>query len=168
MGQGLVYESMNLASVWSVPALFVVENNGIAQTTPTASTLGGSIEDRGRAFGLNTWRLDDSDVDFLEQAESVVAEVRKRRKPGFLVIDTKRLGPHSKGDDLRDSGEMEAIRTRDPLARLGRTLDTSLRSSIDIAADKFLTEVYREAAASPEAKRGAKTHHIFPAGPPPD
>jgi 2-oxoisovalerate dehydrogenase E1 component len=166
LGQGLVYESMNLASVWGVPALFVVENNGIAQTTPTAATLGGSLEERGRAFGLDTWHLDDSDADFVERAERVVTEVRARRKPGFLVIDAKRLGPHSKGDDLRDPGEMAAIRLRDPLARLGRSLDDSLRGRIDAAAEEFLAEVYREAAASPEATRGEGTHRVFPAGAP--
>ena len=44
LGQGLLYESMNLASVWKVPLLFVVENNGIAQTTYTRETIGGSID----------------------------------------------------------------------------------------------------------------------------
>ena len=51
-GQGLLYESLNLASVWAVPMLFVLENNNIAQTTPTADTVGGSLEARGLAFGL--------------------------------------------------------------------------------------------------------------------
>ena len=50
LGQGLVYESMNLASVWGAPALFVVEHNGIAQTTPTADTVGGSIEGSNTSF----------------------------------------------------------------------------------------------------------------------
>src|SRR5579871_6769867 len=70
LGEGLLYESLNLASVWRAPMLFVVENNGIAQTTPTADTIGGSIAARGEAFGLRTWELDDSDVDFMESAEA--------------------------------------------------------------------------------------------------
>jgi hypothetical protein len=72
LGQGLLYESLNLASVWEVPVLFVVENNGIAQTTSTSSTTGGEILLRGEAFGLQTWRLDDAQPGFLRQAESVV------------------------------------------------------------------------------------------------
>ena len=64
LGQGLLYESLNLASVWKLPVLFVVENNGIAQTTPTVETIGGAIEARGAAFGLKTWRLDDSSPGF--------------------------------------------------------------------------------------------------------
>ena len=61
LGQGLLYESMNLASVWQVPLLVVVENNGIAQTTYTRDTIGGSIKERGAAFGFATWHLADDD-----------------------------------------------------------------------------------------------------------
>src|SRR5207302_7985361 len=64
LGQGLLYESMNLASVWKVPLLVVVENNGIAQTTYTRETIGGSIEERGAAFGFATWHLADDDPEF--------------------------------------------------------------------------------------------------------
>ena len=122
MGEGLTYESLNLASVWRVPMLFVVEHNGIAQTTRTADTIGGSILARGAAFGLRTWRCDDADPAVLRATSRIVVRtVRATREPGFLVIDTMRLGPHSKGDDLRDEAEMAAIRARDPLAGVGRT-----------------------------------------------
>jgi len=162
LGQGLLYESLNLASVWEVPLLFVVENNGIAQTTPTADTTGGSIVVRGQAFGLRTWELDDADPSFLEDAESVVDEVRSSRKPGFLVIRTMRLGPHSKGDDQRDAAEIDAIRARDPLSRIGRELGDDLRGRIDRAAAEFLRDVHSRALASPEAKLRGPKRHIFP------
>ena len=97
LGQGLLYESMNLASIWRLSVLFVVEHNHIAQTTPTCDTIGGEIEGRGTAFGLETTRLDDADPGFLEQVEKVVARVRVGL-PSLLVIDTERAGPHSKGD----------------------------------------------------------------------
>ena len=61
----------------------------------------------------------------------------EERTPGFLVIDTMRLGPHSKGDDLRDDEEMQAIRERDPLARLGERLPSSLKQEIDSATRLF-------------------------------
>lgn len=160
-GQGLLYESLNLASIWAVPMLFVIENNNIAQTTPTADTVGGSIEARGSAFGLRTWHLNDSDPDFLKNSESVVEETRASGQPGFLVIDTCRLSPHSKGDDLREPKVMKALRARDPLARLGRDLGPNLKGEIDNAADEFLNEVYRQAMASPEAKFNEPKHHIF-------
>ena len=143
LGQGLLYESLNLASTWRVPMLFVVENNNIAQTTPTSETVGGSLEARGSAFGLPTWRFNDCDTEFLGNIEQVVEEVRTSRKPGFLVIDTCRLGPHSKGDDLRETDIMDAIRSRDPLTKLRGDLGPARASRIDEAADEFLDEVYR-------------------------
>ena len=160
-GQGLFYESLNLASIWAVPMLFVLENNNIAQTTPTADTVGGSLEARGSAFGLRTWHLNDSDPDFLKNCESVVEETRASGQPGFLVIDTCRLSPHSKGDDLREPKVMDALRARDPLVRLGRNLGPNLKGEIDNAADEFLNEVYRQAMASPEAESNEPKRDIF-------
>jgi 2-oxoisovalerate dehydrogenase E1 component len=118
LGEGLLYESLNLAGVWSAPILFVVENNRIAQTTPQSMTLSGDIASRGAAFGLETFHVSDRDPDFFDRVDSIVAQVRAERRPGFLVIDTFRLGPHSKGDDLRDEAEIEAIRRSDPLIAL--------------------------------------------------
>ena len=106
-----------------MPLLFVVENNGIAQTTKTAETVAGSILARGDAFGLPTWRLDDSHPDF-RRTSKPLSNRCDDASPGFLVIDTMRLGPHSKGDDLRDLEEMALIRARDPLSRLGDRLES--------------------------------------------
>jgi len=161
LGEGLLYESLNLASVWRVPMLFVVEHNGIAQTTPTAETIGGSIAERGDAFGLRTWELDDSRPDFLASAESVVREVRERREPGYLVIRTGRLGPHSKGDDLRDSAELDAIRRRDPLARLGDTIHESTRVEIESRNRAFVQAMHARALETAESKSETPRRHIF-------
>jgi 2-oxoisovalerate dehydrogenase E1 component len=152
LGQGLLYESMNLASIWRLPVLFVVEHNRIAQTTPTLETIGGTIEGRGAAFGLETTRLNDSARDFLQQTQDVVERVRPGR-PSLLIIDTERLGPHSKGDDLRDADHMERIRQRDPLAAVGRELDASERTAIERENEEFIELVHREALASPPADR---------------
>jgi 2-oxoisovalerate dehydrogenase E1 component len=162
LGEGLLYESLNLASIWKAPVLFVVENNGIAQTTATSETIGGgSIVARGAAFGLETWRFNDADPDFFRDVEQVIEHVRKTRAPGFLVIDTMRLGPHSKGDDLRDNEEMQAIRERDPLARLGDRLPASVKQEIDSATRAFIAAVERAAHASPEARYLTRPVHLF-------
>lgn len=150
-GEGLLYESMNLASIWNVPVLFVVEHNGIAQTTSTVHTVGGSIEARGAAFGLRTWRLDDASPTFFADAAEVVSDMRRTRSPGLLVIDTCRLGPHSKGDDLRPEEEMTRIRERDPLMRLGDTIPASRRLEIDRENREFLQCVLEWAAQQPDA-----------------
>ncbi len=165
LGEGLLYESLNLASIWKVPVLFVVENNGIAQTTPTAQTTGGSIDARGAAFGLKTWHLDDSAPRFLSEVENVVGQVRSSGQPGFLVIDTKRLGPHSKGDDLRPESVMDEIRLRDPVANLGKQLPIAEREAIETLAEAFVEAAHQMALNSPEARSAKVARHIFQAKP---
>lgn len=161
LGEGLLYESMNLASIWGCRVLFVVENNGIAQTTYTADTLGGTIEGRGQAFGLQTWRLNDADPEFSASVANVVAEVRNSGKAGMLIIDTRRLGPHSKGDDLRADEEKATIAARDPLAALGRRLPDTQREDIEARNRVFLARIEAEALASPEASFDAQRLHTF-------
>jgi 2-oxoisovalerate dehydrogenase E1 component len=162
MGEGLLYESLNLASVWRVPLLFVVENNQIAQTTRTADTIGGSIAARGQAFGLSVWSVDDADPAFFQRVDDIVATMRSSRQPGFLVIDTMRLGPHSKGDDLRDDTEMADIRTRDPLSRLGDTLAPGVRAEIERRNAKFIADIRYSASSSPESTLNVVPRHVFP------
>lgn len=152
LGEGLLYESMNLASVWAAPVLFVVENNGIAQTTYTRDVVAGSISGRGAAFGLRTWELDDADVSFMSAVDAVVAEMRDGKGPGMLVITTGRLGPHSKGDDLRSESERAALALRDPLLAIGGRLDPQIRSDIESRNWAFLKEIEMTALASPEAR----------------
>jgi 2-oxoisovalerate dehydrogenase E1 component len=139
----------------------VVENNGIAQTTETSRTLGGSLLARGPAFGLAAWSLDDADPQFLERAEGIVAEVRERRRPGLLVIETQRLGPHSKGDDLRSEDEKQRMAARDPLQRLRARLPAAVADLADQAAGQFLRDVQAAALASPAASRPAVPRNIF-------
>ena len=161
LGQGLVYESMNLASVWQAPLLVVVENNGIAQTTYTRETIGGSIEERGTALGFATWHLTDDDPEFCRKVADIVIAVRAAGGPGFLVIDTRRMGPHSKGDDLRPAEEMAEIRRRDPLAALGRRLSNATRQRIEARNVSFVDETRARAEASPEARYTEVPTHIF-------
>ena len=148
LGEGLLYESMNLASIWTLPVLFVVEHNRIAQTTPTKDTIGGDIVMRGEAFGLRTLRLSDDDPGFLGDVDAFVSSVRLGH-PALLVIDTERLGPHSKGDDARDPAEMAYIRQRDPLAALGRRLPAAERAALESENESLIADVHREALASP-------------------
>jgi 2-oxoisovalerate dehydrogenase E1 component len=161
LGQGLVYETLNLAGIWHAPLLMVVENNGIAQTTFTSETIAGSIEARGAAFGLPVWHYADDDPEVFAKVEAVVTGMRRSGGPGFLVLDTMRMGPHSKGDDLRDAVEMERIRRRDPLARLGASLPADVRRGIDARTTEFLERVRDGAANSPEARYTVAPRHIF-------
>jgi 2-oxoisovalerate dehydrogenase E1 component len=161
LGEGLLYEALNLSSIWKVPLLFVVEQNHVAQTTPTVQTIGGSVLARGEAFGLLSWHLEDTDPGFFERAEEVVATVRRTRHPGFLVIDTRRLGPHSKGDDLRPAAEMDAIRRRDPLARMAERLPEQIRREIEEANQDYVAAVRHAAVQSATARFASPPVHVF-------
>lgn len=161
LGEGLLYESMNLASIWKVPVLFVVEHNGIAQTTYTRHTTGGDIVSRGEAFGLSTWRLDDQDPEFVARAAQIVNQTRENGSPGMLVIDTGRLGPHSKGDDLRPEEEREVLLARDPLRKAAEHLTPGEIEAIKTATSAFLRSVETHAMASPLARFDLAPQHSF-------
>jgi TPP-dependent pyruvate/acetoin dehydrogenase alpha subunit len=152
LGQGVTYESLNISSLWSLPVLFVVENNHYAQSTPVELELAGSIAARAAAFGIETAELDTTDVEEVHQAAGcAVARVRESGRPFFLVLDTYRFSPHSKGDDNRDPAEIEGRRARDPLAVAGQRIDEREREAVEQACEKRLAEVVAAAEAAPHA-----------------
>jgi 2-oxoisovalerate dehydrogenase E1 component len=77
----------------------------------------------------------------------------RKGEPTLLIIDTERLGPHSKGDDLRDADEMRRIRRRDPLAALGRTLNDQERNAIETEVAAVIANAHTRALASPPAEQ---------------
>ena len=152
LGQGVVYESLNIASRWGLPLLVVVENNYYAQSTPSRLTLAGSIADRGAAFGIETAELDTTVVgEIWDAAAEIVPKVRTSGRPFYLVLNTYRYSPHSKGDDNRDPAEIDGARQRDPLGVAGSQLAEDERAQVDEACDRRLTEAIAAADASPPA-----------------
>jgi TPP-dependent pyruvate/acetoin dehydrogenase alpha subunit len=156
LGEGVTYESLNMASLWRLPVLFVVENNHYAQSTPVELELAGSIPARAAAFGVETAELETTDVQEIhETAGRAVARIRETGEPLFLVLDTYRYSPHSKGDDNRDPAEIAAHRERDPLTVAGAHLDDGERARIEEACESRLAETIAAAedapAATPEA-----------------
>ncbi len=117
LGEGIVYETFNLAALWRLPLLFVVEANGWAQSTPTVRGAAGELADRATPFGIPVADIDGNDVAAVRAAASaVVRTLREGSGPQVLFLRTYRLGPHSKGDDHRDPHDIAAARARDPLA----------------------------------------------------
>ncbi len=151
LGEGIVYESLNMASLWSVPILFVLENNRIAQTTPIEVNLAGDIQSRFTAFGIPTEQLDSSDVlEILPLAETFIHEVRTRCKPYALILHTYRLGPHSKGDDTRDPQAIEYIRQkRDPIAVMATRIEPLLCKKIEEEVKLEVTLAFQQALNDP-------------------
>ncbi|MEU4512800.1 thiamine pyrophosphate-dependent dehydrogenase E1 component subunit alpha [Nonomuraea wenchangensis] len=113
-GEGSVYEALNLAALWGAPLLVVVENNGIAQSTPTERGMAGTIEGRVAAFGIPYLRIDSIDLAAVRATlAGPVAAVRKDAFPLVVEFVTRRLGPHSKGDDTRTADELRRARAGD-------------------------------------------------------
>jgi TPP-dependent pyruvate/acetoin dehydrogenase alpha subunit len=152
LGEGVTYESLNMASLWKLPVFFVVENNHYAQSTPVELELAGSIPARAAAFGIQTADLDTTDVDEIHDAAGrAVARIRETGEPYFLVLDTYRYSPHSKGDDNRDPAEIEERRKRDPLKIAGVRLDDAERRGIEERCEERLAETIAAAEAAPAA-----------------
>lgn len=113
LGEGVVYETLNLASLLSLPLLIVLEHNGVAQSTDTSRTTAGDIEARFRAFGLETDRRAAADpLALADHFAEVVRRVRDGR-PFVQILDTFRLMPHSKGDDDRANDVLETAWKQD-------------------------------------------------------
>jgi len=123
LGEGALYESMNIASRWDLPLLIVCENNLFAQSTCQTQTLAGDICSRATAFGIEARAGDTYDWPGLRTGmEAAVEFVRSNVRPLFYRVDTFRLMAHSKGDDNRPGDYVEAHWERDPLAVIERQL----------------------------------------------
>ena len=152
LGQGVVYESLNIASLWGLPLLVVVEHNGYAQSTPSRLQLAGDVEARARAFGIATSRHDTTDVlEVRAAAREAVDHVRATGTPFFLVLDTYRFSPHSKGDDFRDPDEIAERRRRDPLTVAADLVGDAEREEIAEDVERRLAGAVEQALAAPAA-----------------
>jgi 2-oxoisovalerate dehydrogenase E1 component len=115
LGEGVLYEAFNLASLHSVPQLFVCENNFYSQSTPQISSVAGSIVDRAKSFGIKTFECNTwESIDLFNVVRDAIDYVRKGQ-PAFVNIQTYRLNAHSKGDDDRDGKEIGYFKSLDPL-----------------------------------------------------
>ena len=128
LGQGLVYEVMNMASLWKLPVIYVCENNLYNEYTHNSETLAGDVMLRGPAFGVPGERVDGQDVGAVyEVATQLVARAREGEGPSFLFCDTYRFHGHHVGDISREyyrskQEELEWKTNRDPIKILSDRL----------------------------------------------
>ncbi|MBF0193504.1 MAG: pyruvate dehydrogenase [Magnetococcales bacterium] len=150
MGQGVVYETLNIASVLSLPLLIVVEDNHIAQSTTTTNVLAGSIGARAEAFGIKWQHLKAPLVeDIYGAAQKAVTKIRDGSGPQMLWLDSVRLGPHSKGDDTRPQDEVAKLHHLDPLEKASKALSPEVVDEIWLEAEKVVDEVVAKAKDAP-------------------
>ena len=151
LGEGVVYETLNLACLWQLPVLFVVEDNRIAQTTPVELALAGDMLSRFTAFGIPAAELDTSDLSqIISVAYPVVKSVRNQQSPSGLILHTARFGPHSKGDDTRPPELIASLQAaRDPLRLYASQLPSALVQSAAAEVDLEILSAFQQALQDP-------------------
>lgn len=101
MNQGMLMESMNLASAWNLPVLFVCKDNKWAITTVSEEQTGGTLIDRAEGFGIDGIEIDGTDVRIVwETANQVIREMREKSRPFFIHAHCDRKDGHFLGDAL--------------------------------------------------------------------
>ena len=125
LGQGVLYEVMNLARLWELPVLYVCENNLYNEYTHYSETTAGDILARPAAFGIHAESVDGQDVRAVHQAaKRLVGELRQGKGPAFLMCNTYRYRGHHVGDVSREyyrskQEEQRWLSERDPIKLLG-------------------------------------------------
>lgn len=124
VNEGVVYETMNLASVWDLPIIFVCENNKYAVTLSAEDAVAGNqISDRAAAMGIPSTTIDGQDVfKVYDEVSKAVDSTRSGSGPHFVECETYRYHEHSfntekalAGREYRSDGEIERWRGRDPI-----------------------------------------------------
>ena len=155
LGQGLFYEVMNMAQLWSLPVIYVCENNLYNEYTHFTEATAGEILDRPRAFGIYAEEIDGQDVRVVhESVQRLVERARQGEGPAFLLCHTYRYHGHHVGDIDRayyrsKEEERDWISNRDPLRIMGNWLiDQGLANQQ--ALDQIEVEAKDEIKASAE------------------
>jgi pyruvate dehydrogenase E1 component alpha subunit len=103
LGQGVLYEVMNLAALWKLPVIYACENNLYTEYTHYSETTAGDILARGTAFGVPAESVDGQDVRAVNAvAKKMVERARRGEGPSFLVCNTYRYTGHHVGDINRE------------------------------------------------------------------
>jgi len=162
--QGTTAESLNLASILKLPAIFVVEDNGYAEATSSEYSVGGNIVDRGKAYGLHAEKVDGNDFFAVYQAtKEAVERAKKGDGPTLLHNKVNRIYGHYEGDAItyRLGEETDDIKkNRDPIKIFKKKviesglLDISELTDIENKVKNEIKEAIQEAkdAAYPTEK----------------
>lgn len=158
--QGTTLESLNLASVWNLPAVFVAENNGYAETTSsTWSVAADNIADRAGGFGMPGVTVDGFDFFAVnEAAGEAIARARDGGGPSLVEVKFTRYYGHFEGDQQTYRAD-EVARARENLDCLKRfrdrvtasgQLDAAALDAVDAEVARLIDEAVAAAKAAPE------------------
>ncbi|MFV0334726.1 MAG: pyruvate dehydrogenase (acetyl-transferring) E1 component subunit alpha [Tropicimonas sp.] len=151
--QGQVYEAFNMAALWDLPVIFVIENNQYAMgTAQKRSTSSKDIYHRGEAFGIPGEEVDGMDVLAVKAAgDKAVAHCRSGKGPYILEVKTYRYRGHSMSDPAKYRSREEVQKMReehDPIEAVRQLLLTGKHATEDElkAVDKEIKDIVNEAA----------------------
>jgi pyruvate dehydrogenase E1 component alpha subunit len=167
VNQGALLESLNLASLWQVPVVFVCENNGYATTLPVQTAVAGTVTGRAEAFGIPAATVEGMDVAVVYQAAAeAVARARAGGGPSFLEFSTCRFDGHHTFERkvpmrYRDPAEVDRWRTRDPLLLAGQRVAPQVRERIDAEVEEVIAEAVRFAVDSPRPDPADVLDHLY-------
>jgi TPP-dependent pyruvate/acetoin dehydrogenase alpha subunit len=172
MGQGTVYECLNMAAIWKLPMIFVCENNGYAESTPAEYALSTpDLAERAAAFKMASQVVDGQDVFAVYEAMGkAAARARAGEGPSFLECKTYRYYGHFLGDDphrYRTVEEEAYHRGRDCIQAFERIVtERGVLSSADLAEirreiETRLDEAVRFAESSPIPDRSELTTQVY-------
>jgi pyruvate dehydrogenase E1 component alpha subunit len=173
LGQGLLYEVMNMAALWKLPVIYACENNHYGEYTPTEEQAAGDLMARAAAFGIEGFQVDGQDVRAVNAlATDLVARCRRGEGPFFVLLDTYRYNGHHVGDInrtyYRPKEEEERWKAdRDPIITLGQyLLAEGIADEAELAAVRAEVETEAEAAvahalAAPYPDLAEVTMHVY-------
>jgi pyruvate dehydrogenase E1 component alpha subunit len=150
LGQGLLYESMNLAQLWKLPVIYVCENNGYNEYTHFLESTAGDVIKRAEAFGIATETIDGQNVrEVYSVASQYIARARRLEGPAFLQCITYRYHGHHVGDIARTyyrpkKEEQEWVTERDPITLHGEWLmanGVADRATLDAIQEELIQEM---------------------------
>lgn len=167
---GDIHESLNLASLLSIPVVFVIENNRYAYSTPLKEQFfqGTELWQRAAGYGIEGLKADSTDVEsFTQTLATVIDKVRATSRPMLLEVNTLRLRGHAAYDtgDYLQPGESESFFASDPLpkfrARLVAAGHTAQLEKIDAELSAFLEECFKLVIAVPRPAPGKMLEEVF-------
>jgi pyruvate/2-oxoglutarate/acetoin dehydrogenase E1 component/TPP-dependent pyruvate/acetoin dehydrogenase alpha subunit len=154
---GYFFECLNFAKVFSLPVVYVCENNLYGEFTPWEQVTAGKIEKRPEAFGIPQATIDGNDVWAVQEAAGAAVErARAGEGPQFIQAMTYRLVGHSRSDPgkYRKPGELDAWRERDPLKLARATLSERFEAEASVL-DELEAEVAEQLVQMTEAALAA-------------
>ena len=171
LNQGLLHECMNMAAIWSLPSIFICENNGFGEFTAIEDvTAGDDLRARGEVFGIPSAEVDGMDVRKVREAVApAVARAREGGGPSFVICNTYRFTGHHVGDQqaYKDTDEANQWVERDPIGRLSReligdgTITEQQIDSLKREVDDELAAAVRFARASAQPSADMLARHVY-------